>query len=167
MVEVIVGITVLSLACGAVLFGLNQLNYFAGASRLYTAAQTLAQNQIDIILTMGPYDPTQGKFPVPTGCGTATSTNTILRIDQPYYWDPTVATNSCPMSTTVKNIPIYKDPMNDNQIVTGTITTTVRDTGVLVAGTSLDLRQATVRVAYRYGRRNYEVVMETMRTSDK
>lgn len=166
-VEVVVGITLLSLGAGTVLFGLNQLNYFASVNRLYTAAQTLAQNQIDILLTMGPYDPSQSKYPLPSYCGTSSSTNNILRTDVPYYWDPTVATGSCPMSTTVKNVPIYIDPMNSNQVVTGTVLTTVKDTGVTVGGTSLDLRQATVKVSYTFRRRSYDVVMDTMRTSDK
>ena len=167
-VEVVMGITVLSLTAGVVLYGLNQLNYQASVNRLYTAAQTLAQNQIDLILTMGPYDPAQEKYPLPANCGASSSTNTILRTDvQKYYWDPAPAAGVCPMSTTLKNIPIYKDPMNGNKIVEGTIETTVITTPFTVSGTSLDVRQATVRVKYTFRRRNYAVVMDTMRTSDK
>lgn len=162
------GITVLSLTAGVVLYGLNQLNYQASVNRLYTAAQTLAQNQIDLILTMGPYDPAQNKYPLPANCGTSSSTNTILRTDvEKYYWDPAPAAGVCPMSTALKKITIYKDPMNGNKIVEGTIETTVATTPFTVGGTSLDVRQATVKVKYTFRRRDYTVVMDTMRTSDK
>lgn len=158
-----VGLTILSLVAGSVLWGLNQLSYYAGAARLYTAAQTLAQNQIDLLLTLGPYDPAQGLLPRPSGC----ATKSILDAGATYYWDLTAAANTCPISATPKTVPIYKDPMNNNQIVSGTIATTVATTPFAVNGVGLDVRQATVKVAYRYGRRDYEVVMETMRTSDK
>ena len=62
-----------------------------------------------------------------------------------------------------------------NQVVTGTVFTEIKDTGttvpVTVNGTttakSIHLRQATVTVSYRFRRRNYSVVMETMRTADQ
>ena len=113
LVEVMAGMAILGLAAGSIIYGLNQLNHFATANRLYTAAQTLAQNQIDLILTMGPYDPAAGKYPVPDTCGAATSTNTILRTDAPYYYDPT-RTTSCPMSLNAndRKVTLYKDPMN-------------------------------------------------------
>ncbi|HEX8281416.1 MAG TPA: prepilin-type N-terminal cleavage/methylation domain-containing protein [Chthoniobacterales bacterium] len=172
IVEVIVGITILGMTAGAAIWGLNQLNYYAGVNRLYTAAQTLAQNQIDLILTMGPYDPAQGSYPLPSTCGNASNTNSLLQVNadgtpSTYWWDPTVSSNTCPKFSAARDVVIYKDPMNDNQIVTGRIATTISTTPFAVNGTSLDVRQATVRVSYTYRRRNYEVVMETLRTSDK
>jgi type II secretory pathway pseudopilin PulG len=168
-IEVVMGITVLTLTAGVVLYGLNQLNYQASVNRLYTAAQTLAQNQIDLILTMGPYDPATDKYPLPAHCGVSSSTNTILRTDvTKYYWDPAPAANVCPMSTAEKKITIYKDPMNNNKIVEGTIETTVKTTPFVdTTGATLDVRQATVKVIYTFRRRNYTVAMDTMRTSDK
>ena len=171
LVEIMGAMAMLGVAASSIIFGLNQLNHFSTVNRLYTAAQTLAQNHIDLILTMGPYDPATGKYPVPTTCGAATSTNTILRTDTPYYYDPTATT--CPISTAEKKVTLYSDPMNPLTAapIQATIRTQITDTGttVNVSGTptSIDLRRATVTVAYTYRNRPYAVVMETMRTSDQ
>ena len=164
----------LGLVASSIIYGLNQLNHFAMVNRLYTAAQTLAQNQIDLILTMGPYDPASGKYPVPDTCGVATSTNTILRTDAPYYYDST-RTGSCPMSLNAadRKVTLYTDPMNPSAAVAiqATVKTTITDTGLTVpvggVATSLDLRRATVVVEYTFRNKPYSVVMETMRTSDQ
>jgi type II secretory pathway pseudopilin PulG len=161
-VEVVVGATILGLVASSVLWGLNQLNGYATSSRLYTAAQTLAQNQIDLILTKGPYDPSQSKYPLLDS--TDSSTN-ILRTDKKYYSDPTTPTK---LYTSARSVAIYTDPMTNNSIVTGTIATDVTPVTVTVNGVNItDLRRATVTVAYRFRRNNYNVVMETMRTSDR
>jgi type II secretory pathway pseudopilin PulG len=175
--EVLMGISILGLTAGAVLYGLNQLNYYASVNRLYTAAQTLAQNQIDLILTKGPFDPASGKYPSPNILGTTSPYN--------YYTDPTTgaitvaATTATPSPTGLPAVTIYKDPMNTNsatnKVVTGTIFTSVKDTGVTVPVTTggstttknLYLKQATVTVSYVFRRRTYNVVMETMRTADQ
>ena len=174
------GLCVLTIVAGAVLYGLTQLNHFASVNRLYTAAQTLAQNQIDLILTKGPYDPAAGKYPNPNILGT-TGTGTAYN----YYTDPAASTINVVTSTSTPSpsaspaVTIYRDPMNTNSatnnVVTGTIFTSVKDTGVTVPITSggvttpqnIYLRQATVTVSYRYRSRNYSVVMETMRTADQ
>lgn len=176
LVEIMAGITMLGLVAGSILYGLNQLNHYATVNRLYTAAQTLAQNQIDLILTMGPYDPLTGKYPVPAACGPASATNTILRTDQAYYWDPTATGTTCPMSinhASPQKVTLYQDPMNPatSSPIEAVVKTVVTDTGMTVnvggVPTSLDLRRATVTVSYTYRNRPYEVVMETMRTSDQ
>ena len=173
IVELSIGVAILGIVASSVLFGLNQLNQFATVNRLYTAAQTLAQNQIDIILTMGPYDPATGKYPVPADCGDGTATNTILRTDAPYYFDPGAPVGTCPMGLAEKKVTIYRDPMDptNRTIVSGTIKTTVKDTGMTVnvngGPASLDLRQASVEVKYTFRNKTYSVVMETMRTADQ
>ena len=174
LVEVMAGMAILGLTAGSIIYGLNQLNHFATVNRLYTAAQTLAQNQIDLVLTMGPYDPATGKFPVPDTCGVASATNTILRTDAPYYYDPT-RTTSCPMSLNAndRKVTLYSDPMNPSSAakIEATIKTTITDTGMTVnvggVPTSLDLRRATVSVDYTFRNKAFSVVMETMRTSDQ
>ena len=174
LVEVVAGMAMLGLVASSIIYGLNQLNHFAMVNRLYTAAQTVAQNQIDLILTMGPYDPSTGKYPVPDTCGAATSTNTILRTDAPYYYDAT-RTGSCPMSLNAadRKVTLYTDPMNPSAAVAiqATVKTTITDTGLTVpvggVATSLDLRRATVVVEYSFRNKPYSVVMETMRTSDQ
>lgn len=170
LAEVAAGIAILGLVAGSVLFGLNQLNNFATVNRLYTAAQTLAQNHIDLILTMRPFDPSDSKgdkYPVPVECGTPSSTNNILRTDALYYWNPTAAVGTCPMSTAKTLVPIYKDPMNGNKIVEGTIESVLKNQDVSVDGKNVVVRQASVTVAYKFRNTDYKVVMNTMRTSDK
>ena len=162
-VEVFVGATILCIMASSILWGLNQLNYYATSSRLYTAAQTLAQNHIDLILTKGPYDPSQNKYPL---LNSTDSNSNILRLDSGGYWyKPSTPTQ---LYTTSQSVPIYTDPMNGNAIVSGTIHTKVTKVPVTVGGVTVDdLRRATVTVAYRFRRTNYTVVMETMRTSDR
>ena len=172
----------LGLVASSIIYGLNQLNHYAMVNRLYTAAQTLAQNQIDLILTMGPFDPANGKYPLPNYCGTASATNTLLRTDQPYYYNSSVSGNSCPMSPTLSEsmkVTLYRDPMNPATAteITATVKTTITDTGMTIdvpassttpaSVASLDLRRATVAVEYTFRNRAYSVVMETMRTSDQ
>jgi len=123
--------------------GFNSLNTYAVSSRLYSEAQTAAQNQIDLILSKEPFDPTKSKIPSVLTLGT----------------------------TTTPNVFIYKDPVSGNTIVTGTMTTTVTDTGTTMnfAGvtTNLNTYRATVTVSYTYRNTNYSVSMDTMRTGDQ
>jgi hypothetical protein len=142
----------LVIIAGSVIWGLNQLNYYASVSRLYTAAQTLAQNQVDLILTKSPYDPVGGNYPSPNVLQTGT-----------YYSDPSTPNT---LYASARNVPIYTDPSNNNQIVVGTIKTTVTDTGVSISGNSLNLKQATVVVTYTFRGKAFTVKMDTMRTSD-
>jgi len=152
LVEVMIACTILALIAGSVIWGLNQLNYYASVSRLYTAAQTLAQNQIDIILTRAPFNPATSQYPNPN----------VLQIGT-YYSDPTTPNT---LYTTERPVAIYTDPSNGNQIVTGSIKTVVQDTGVTINGNSLNLRQATVTVSYTFRNKTFTVKMDTMRTSD-
>lgn len=174
-VEVLIGLVILGLLGGTVLYGLNQLNYYGAVNRLYTAAQTLAQNQIDLLLTKGPFDPAASPpmYPSPnilgedaTLAGGATYT---------YYSDPTTPNT---LYSSPRMVTIYRDPMNTNnatnRIVQGTIETRVKSTPHTVSVTSggvtttpsLNLRQVTVTVNYTFRRRPYSVVMDTMRTPD-
>lgn len=152
LVEVMAGASVIALVAGVVIFGLSQLNYYASVNRLYTAAQTLAQNQIDLILTKAPFNPATSQYPTPN----------VLQIGT-YYSDPshpdTLYNSSQPVA-------IYTDPSNNKQIVTGWIKTDVVDTGVAINGNSLNLRQATVTVQYTFRNKTFTVKMNTMRAAD-
>jgi hypothetical protein len=130
--------------------GFNSLNTYAVSSRLYSEAQTAAQNQIDLILSAEPFDVTNNNIPSVLVLGT----------------------------TTTPNVFIYTDPVSGNAVVTGTMTTTVTDTGSTMsfagANTNLNIRRATVTVSYNFRNRdpqnvpyNYSVSMNTMRTADR
>ena len=152
LVEVMAAATILALVATSVIFGLSQLNYFATVNRLYTAAQTLAQNQIDLILTKAPYNPAQSQYPTPNVLQAGT-----------YYSDPSTPNT---LYASARNVSIYTDPSNNNQIVVGTIATTVADTGVSIGGTSLNIKQTTVTVTYTYRNKTFTITMNTMRAPD-
>ena len=130
--------------------GFNSLNSYAVSSRLYSEAQTAAQNQIDMILSKEPFDPVNNKIPSVLTLGT----------------------------TTTPNVFVYKDPVTGTAVVTGVMDTTVTDVGssMTFAGstTNLNIRRATVTVKYNYRNPdpahipyNYIVSMDTMRTGDQ
>jgi hypothetical protein len=123
--------------------GFNSLNIYAITSRLYSEAQTAAQNQIDLILSKEPFDPTRSKIPTVLTLGT----------------------------TTTPNVFVYKDPVSGNVVVTGTMTTTVTDLGATMtfanSTKNLNTYRATVTVIYTYRGKNYNVSMDTMRTGDQ
>ena len=146
------GVAVLGLVVGVVFFGLMQLNNYASVNRLYTAAQTLAQNQIDLILTKAPYDPGNNSFPTPN----------VLQTGG-YYSDPSTPNT---LYGSARNVPIYTDPSTNNQVVVGTIRTDITTPNVSVGGTNLNIRQATVTVQYTFHGKTYSVKMDTMRAPD-
>jgi len=131
--------------------GFNSLNTYAISSRLYSEAQTAAQNQIDLILSKEPFDPTKSKVPsVLGGAVLASGASTTI---------------------TTPNVFIYKDPVSGNVVVSGTMTTTVTNPGSSMtfagATTNLNAWRATVTVSYTYRNTNYSVSMDTMRTGDQ
>jgi len=121
------------------------MNTNAALCRLQTGASTVAQNQIDLILSDAPFNPQYNQIPPeltvglnnPTNAGTSTS--------------PTV--------------PVYTDPSTGAQVL-GWMTTVVADTNTKLNGNVLYIYQATVTVSYVYKGRTYSVKMCTMRTSD-
>jgi len=143
LMEVVMALGVIGTMGAGCYIGFNSLNSYAVSSRLYSEAQSAAQNQIDLILSKEPFDPTKSKIPTVLTLGT----------------------------TTTPNVFVYKDPVSGNTIVTGTMTTTVTDTGATMtyAGstTALNTYRATVTVSYTYRNKNYTVSMDTMRTGDQ
>ena len=143
LMEVVMALGVIGTMGAGCYIGFNSLNAYAVSSRLYSEAQSAAQNQIDLILSKEPFDPTKNKIPSVLTLGT----------------------------TTTPNVFVYKDPVSGNTIVTGTMTTTVTDTGATMtyAGstTALNTYRATVTVSYTYRNKTYTVSMDTMRTGDQ
>ena len=124
--------------------GFNSLNTYAVSSRLFSEAQTCAQNQIDLILSKEPFDVTTNPQKIPS----------VLALGE----------------TTTPNVFVYNDPVSGNVTVTGTMKTTVTDTGAtmnFVSNTNLNIRRATVTVSYTYRGKDYAVSMDTMRTADQ
>src|SRR6476646_9387486 len=89
LAEVVIALAVLATMAAGCYIGFNSLNAYAVSSRLYSEAQTCAQNQIDLILSKEPFDITNNKIPSVLALGT----------------------------TTTPNVFIYKDPVSGNVVV--------------------------------------------------
>ena len=143
LMEVVMALGVIGTMGAGCYVGFNSLNTYAVSSRLYSEAQAAAQNQIDQILSKGPFDPVRNKIP------------TILTVG----------------TTTTPNVFVYQDPVNGNAVVRGTMTTTIADMGATMAfagsTTNLNIYRATVTVSYTYRNTDYSVSMDTMRTGDQ
>src|SRR6266849_6632558 len=94
LAEVTMALAVLGTMGAGCYVGFNSLNTYAVSSRLYSEAQTAAQNQIDLILSKEPFDPVHNKIPTVLATG----------------------------ATTTPNVFIYKDPVSGSVVVTGTMT---------------------------------------------
>jgi hypothetical protein len=151
LAEVTMALAVIGTMGAGCYVGFNSLNTYAISSRLYSEAQTAAQNEIDLILSKEPFDPTKSKVPAVLG-GAVLAANASTTITTP-------------------NVFIYKDPVNGNVVVSGTLTTKITNPGssMTFAGATTDLNawRATVTVSYTYRNTNYSVSMDTMRTADQ
>jgi prepilin-type N-terminal cleavage/methylation domain-containing protein len=56
LIEVVIALAVLGVMAAGCYLGFNSINTYAVTSRLYTEAQTAAQNQIDLVLSRDPFD---------------------------------------------------------------------------------------------------------------
>jgi len=63
LVEVLAATAFLGLAGASFLWALTMIHTHSTANRLYTQAQTICQNQIDRVLTNGPYNPAMDQTP--------------------------------------------------------------------------------------------------------
>jgi len=140
LVEVMVASAMIALTCTSFMFVFTQLNQMAMINRLYTGAQAVAQNQIDLISTDTPFVPAKSEIPTELTPGTATA-----------------------------SVNVYNDPISGNT-VPGTMTTTVAAVNSTYSNGSvtdtLYLYTATVSVTYSYRNRSYTVTMSTLRTAD-
>ena len=56
LIEIVIALAVLGTMAAGVYLGFNTINTYAVSSRLYSEAQTAAQNQIDLVLSREPFD---------------------------------------------------------------------------------------------------------------
>ena len=136
LVEVLTATALFALIATTAIWGLNMLQHRATVNRLYTQAQMLCQNQIDRVLTAGPYNPSAIPAQTP----------------------PELMPNQAPVPVDVSAGPGYS--------VSGTVTTTVTETGHECSGTDLKVKQARVVVAYNFRGKTFSVEMNTLRAPD-
>lgn len=193
LVEILIALTIIGTLSTGAYIGFNAINNYAVTSRLYSEAQTAAQNQIDLILSKEPFDitaayvsstfnPALKKIPVEL------MTTTELDALAATVTFPTTAPTSTPAASSyypayypyyrtgsaqpiLKQAFIYQDPVSGKVVVTGVLTTTISDASMSMtfagATTNLNVRKATVTVTYTFRNRNYTVAMDTLRTADQ
>jgi len=121
------------------------MNHYASVTRLYTGAETVAQNRIDEILSEAPFNPQIGEVPK------------VLIVKNP---------------AAQETVQIYNEPNpagGQPRIIYGTMETTVKAVGPLnVNGvaTELNVFRATVLVSYNFRGQNYKVQLNALRASD-
>ena len=193
--EIVIALAVLGTMAAGCYIGFNSINSYAVTSRLYSEAQTAAQNQIDMVLSRDPFDVTaayiSGSFNpglnrVPIELMTTTEIDALVASGVTF---PTAAPTSTPATSspyypyypyfrTGSGLPvskqafIYQDPVTGTVVVTGTLTTTITDTGLTMnyvssTATNLNTRKANVKVAYTFRSKNYVVAMDTLRTANQ
>jgi type II secretory pathway pseudopilin PulG len=141
--EAVVALSIVGISLGAIVLTLSQLNQEASVSRNATGAGAIIQNQIDLILSDGPFNPQK------------TGDDGNLQIP-PELVVGTHVTN---------NVPIYQEP-NTGIIVSGTLKTIVEDVSQTFSGINMVIYRATVSVTYTYRSRSYTASRSTLRTSD-
>jgi prepilin-type N-terminal cleavage/methylation domain-containing protein len=143
LIEVLVATALLGLLAGSAIWALTQANNYASIARLYTGAETAAQNQIDLILTESPFNP---------------------QADPPQIPPPLTLGTSAAQTVT-----IYTEPAGaggQTHTVTGQMITTVTANNLVTQGQNLNLYSATVVVTYTYRSKVYRVQLNAMRASD-
>lgn len=143
LVEVLVATALLGLLAGSAIWALAQANNYASIARLYTGAETAAQNQIDLILTDGPFNPQNNPPQIPSSLTLGTS---------------------APQTVTLYSEPAGAD--GQTHTVSGQMVTTVASNNVVVQAQSLNLYSATVVVTYTYRSKAYRVQLNAIRASD-
>ena len=143
LAEVMVAVGIFGIMASASIVALNQMNNRAFISRCQTGASTIAQNQIDLILSDMPFNPQKNQVPPELTVGT-TATGTAAA--------PTV--------------PVYTDPRTGGIVIRGWMTTTIADTGTTMNGVALSVYRVSVTVSYRFRGKTYAVTMSSMRCSD-
>ncbi len=173
LVEIVIALAVLGTMASGVYLGFNAVNTYAVSSRLYSEAQTAAQNQIDLILSREPFDVMVTPTRIPLELMT---TSEVAALNPPLGSSAPATTSSyypyySLNGMLARDAFIYTDPATGNILVKGTVTTQVTDIGsteTLESTTmGLNIRRATVNVSYTFRNTNYTVVMDTMRTADR
>ena len=143
LIEAVVAIALIGITITAFTMTMSSLNQSASVTRNATGASTALQNQIDLILSDGPFNPqkvnSDGTPQIPP--------------------ELTLGTH------VLTNVPIYREPTS-GIVVAGTLTTTVTDMSAVLNGITLPIYRADVRVTYTYRNKSYSFTRSTLRASD-
>jgi prepilin-type N-terminal cleavage/methylation domain-containing protein len=194
LVEIVIALAILGVMSAGCYIGFNAINTYAVSSRLYSEAQTAAQNQIDLVLSREPFDiqaayisgsfnPALNRIPIEvmtTAEIDALASSGVVFPTSPPSSPPAVTNSYYPYypyyrsgagQPISKQAFIYQDPVSGLVIVTGTLVTNVTDTATTMtfagATQNLNVRKATATVSYSFRGKNYVVAMDTLRTADQ
>lgn len=149
LVEAMVAIGMFGIYAAVSVTALLRMNNNAALSRLRTGASTIAQGQIDAILSYSPFNPQYNEIP------TNSDGSTLLAVG-------TTSVGSAASPTKV----VYQDPVSGNTVY-GWMTTVITDTAsISTVGTKMYIYSAVVTVYYNFRGRTYSVSMNTLRASD-
>lgn len=143
LTEAAVALTIVSTALGSFVTGMNTLNLQASISRNATGAAAVIQNQVDLMLSHGPFNPQK------------TNEDGSAQIPP----ELTVGTH------VTNNVPIYREDI-PGVIVVGTLTTTITDASQIVSGMKMWLYHADITLTYDYRGKTYTLKRSTTRTCD-
>jgi type II secretory pathway pseudopilin PulG len=141
LTEILIASAVIIVVGATATFALTMINKYAISARVQAAAQSIVMNQIDQILTRGPYVPTNTPPDVPA----------ILKTG----------------ATVTNNVPVFTDPESGSLVVSGTLTTDIQDSLASNNGTPLKVLRAKVTLNYTFAGRPLTVVMNTLRAPDQ
>jgi type II secretory pathway pseudopilin PulG len=143
LTEAVVALSIVTVGLGSFITGMTKLNEQASISRNATGAGTVLQNQVDLMLSHGPFNPQK--------------TNEDGSVQIPP--ELTVGTH------VTNNIAIYRE-QSTGIIVSGTLTTVVTDASQVVSGMKMWLYRANITLNYVYRGKTYTASRSTVRTSD-
>ena len=156
LIEIVIALAVLGVMAAGVYLGFNGINTYAVSSRLLSEAQTAAQNQVDLILSKEPFDPSSSgayisgtfnpalnKIPVElmtiaeldalVASGVTfpnTPPTTVPAKTDPYYPYYPYYRDGLTPNVLKKQAFIYHDPVTGLDVVKGVLASQVVDTGM-------------------------------------
>jgi type II secretory pathway pseudopilin PulG len=143
LTEAAVAIALIGITMTAFTIAMSSLNQSASVARNATGAAAALQNQIDLLLSDGPFNPQK------------TNDDGTPQIPQELVLG----------SHITPNVPIYREP-STGIVVSGTLTTTVSDMSTTLNGILMSTYRADVQVTYTYRNKSSTVTRSTLRTSD-
>jgi prepilin-type N-terminal cleavage/methylation domain-containing protein len=147
LVEVLVAVSLLGFLAAGSMWTLTQANSYAALSRLNTGAQVAAQNQIDLIMSTGPFNPQNNEFGA-----------LPLEVLKPKGASPLT-----------ENILIYIEPDQSNAVYGTRVTSVTKDATLVASGASgrdLNLYCASVVVSYTFRGKTHQVQLHAVRSPD-
>jgi len=163
-----------------VYLGFNGVNTYAVSSRLYSEAQTAAQNQVDLILSKAPFDPSSNgayvsgtfnpalnKIPVElmtvaeldilaasgVNFPSTPPTSPPAKTDPYYAYYPYYRDGTSSPNVLKRQAFIYHDPVTGLDLVTGVLSSTIVDAGLtmnFINATATNLNTRKANVSVTY-----------------